>query len=400
MTEGALSGIKVLDMGWGITAPHCAKMFADFGADVIKVEPPSGDPARRYGPFPGDVPHPEKSGLFLHLNTNKRGITLDITTSSGRALFLKLIPSVDILVENFAPGYLANLGLSYSDLSALNPRLVMTSITPFGQWGPRSGWRATEMVVFAMTSRLLVHGQPYREPLRYAPDIVSFQIGVTAATATIGALWGVEARGYGEWIDLAMQEAMIANVDTRTVLASYAERSLSRQDRIAGAGYPNGVYPCQDGFMLFAAGGDRFFRRLCHAMLREDMLADARWATVAARPPYRDEFDAEFLPWLLDRDRTEVFRVCQAEGVMCAPILTIDETARDPQLTARSFFQEITHPAAGSWLFPGAPFKMSETPWTVSRPAPQLGEHNEEIYREFLGYSVQDLVRLRSMGAI
>jgi len=400
MTESALAGIRVLDLGWGVTAPHCAKMFADYGADVIKVEPPEGDPARRYGPFPGDVPHSEKSGLFLHLNTNKRGITLNFGTSSGAALLRKLVAWADVAIENFSPGYLASLGLSYQELREINPRLVLTSITPFGQWGPYRDWQATEMTVFAMTSRLYPHGQPDREPQRYAPDVASFQIGVTAATATMGALWAAQTTGRGEWIDLSMQEAMIANVDARTVLSSYAGRSLTRQDRVAGGGYPSGVYPCQDGFFLFAAGGDRYFRRLCHAIGREDMLADPRWATPAARLPYKDEFDAQFLPWLLDRDRAEVFRVCQAEGVMCAPILTIDEAFQDPQLAFRHYFQELSHPMAGTWPFPGPPFRMAETPWEVRRPAPLLGEHNEQIYREILGYSAQDLIRLRSMGVI
>ena len=399
-TEGALAGIHVLDLGWGVTAPHCAKMFADYGADVIKVEPLEGDPARRYGPFPGDSPHPEKSGLFLHLNTNKRGVTLNIDTPSGRDLLLQLLANTDVIIENFTPGYLSSRGLSYDELRQANPQLVLTSITPFGQQGPHSMWRATEMVVFAMTSRLLAHGQPDRAPLRYAPDVASFQVGVTAATATIGALWAAQTRGYGEWVDVSMQEAMVANVDTRTVVSSYAGRSLGRQDRLTAGGYPNGVYPCQDGFMLFAAGGDRFFRRLCHAMEREDMLTDPRWATLAARTPYRDEFDAEFLPWLLERDRAEVFRVCQAEGVMCAPIVTVDEAFRDPQLKSRRYFQEIDHPVAGSCPFPGAPFRMSETPWAVRRPAPQLGEHNEEVYCGMLGESKDDLVRLRTLGVI
>ncbi|MBI2887520.1 MAG: CoA transferase [Chloroflexi bacterium] len=398
--EGALSGIRVLDLGCGITAPHCAKMLGDYGADVIKVEPPQGDPARRYGPFPHDEPHPEKGGLFLHLNTNKRGVTLDLTTRTGASLCRGLAAWADVLVENHAPGYLASLGLGYDSLKALNPRLVMTSITPFGQWGPHSGWQATEMVAFAMTSRLFAHGQPDREPLRYAPDVVSFQAAVTAATATLGALWWAQDGGQGQWVDVSMQEAMINNVDSRTLITTYSGRSIGRRDRIAGGGYPSGVYPCGDGFMLFAAGGDRFFRRLCRAMGRPELLQDPRWATPDVRAPHKDEFEAEFLVWLVERDRAEVFRVCQAEGVMCAPILTTDEVFRDPQLVAREYFQQVVHPVAGEVLLPGPPFRMAETPWRVARPAPQLGEHNLEVYGELLGIDREDLVRLRATGVV
>ena len=212
-------------MGGGIAASYCTKLLADYGADVIKVEPPEGDLVRCMGPFPGDQPHPEKSGLFLHLNTNKRGVTLDITDTSGVAQLEHVAASADAIVESFEPGYLASLGLSYHRVREINPRLVLTSITPFGQDGPYAHWHATEMVLFAMSGRMYGHGRQDREPLRYAPDLVSFQTGTTAAAATVAALWGALVHGSGTWIDLSAQEALAGNVDSRVVMASYSGTS-------------------------------------------------------------------------------------------------------------------------------------------------------------------------------
>ena len=399
MVENALAGIRVLDLGWGIAAPYCAKMLADYGAEVIKVEPLQGDPVRLYGPFPDDDPHPEKSGLFFHLNTNKLGVTLDLEhDGAGVAVLRKLVNRADAVIENWTPGFLASLGLPYQELQRTNPRLVQTSVTPFGQWGPYRDWQATEMVVFAMSSRMYGHGQPDREPLRYAPDVISFQAGASAAAATIAALWGAEAHGKGQWIDLSILEALAGNVDCRITVASYAGAAVGREWRAGD--YLRGAYPCKDGFILFGSGADRYFRRLCRAMGRPDLLEDPRWFTPEARPGHKDEFDAELLPWLLEKTRDEIFHLCEAERVMCAPVVTIDEVYKDPQLVFRSYFQDVAHPAVGEVKLPGAPFIMTESPWAIRRPAPLLGEHNHQVYGDLLGYTSTDLARMHAAGVI
>lgn len=378
--HGALSGIRVVELGSGISPSYCCKMLADYGADVIKLEPPEGDPVRRYGPFPGGEPHPEKSGLFLHLNTNKRGVTLDLDSAAGGEALGRLAAWADAIVENLPPGRLASLGFSYEELHAINPRLVLTSITPFGQDGPYRDWPATEMVLFAMSGRMFGHGHQEREPLRYAPDIVWFQAGTTAAAATISALWAAHGQGSGAWIDLSIQEAMAGNVDSRLVMASYSGTSGGRSYRATE--YPRGAYPCQDGFVLFGAGTDRYFRRVCRAIGRLDLLDDPRWATPGARPAHRDEWEAAYLDWAVDRTRRVIFEACQSEGVLCAPILTADEVLQDPQYIYRRYFQTTSHPVAGDLTVPGPPFKLPEAGWSLRRPAPLLGQHNEEVFRE------------------
>lgn len=399
MAEQALADLVALDIGVDVPGPFCAKLLADYGAEVIKIEDPAGgDPARRAGPFPQDVPHPEKSGLFLHLNTNKKGITLDLKTATGQRIFKELARGADVVVENYPPGTLASWGLSYDELAALNPRLVLTSITPFGQYGPYRDYKATEIVAFAMSARMFVHGRPDREPLRYTPDASWFQAGVTAASATMGAVIASRTYGIGQQVDVSALEAMLGNVDARTLMFEYTKEPATRE-RLA-LGYPGGVYPCKDGFLLFAAGQERFFRRLCRAMGREDILQDPRWATAEERQYHKDEFEAEFIPWLLELTRQEAFTICQAGGVMMGPILSMEELPQDPQMIARKYFTEIEHPVAGRLTYPGAPFKMTETPSQVRMPAPLLGQHNEEIYCGRLGYTREDLMRLKAQGVV
>ena len=396
---GTLDDVKVLDLGQYISGPYCTKMLADYGAHVVKVEPPgAGDPARRIGPFPDDVPHPEKSGLFLHLNMNKKGITLDISSHDGADILRQLVREADILVENFPPSYLPSLGLSYADLESVNPRLVMTSVTPFGQTGPYRDYKATEMGVFAMSGRMYAHGLPEREPLRYAPDISWFQAGATAAVAAMGALLVSSSQGVGQHVDVSAVEALAGNADNRPLHYAYSGVEAGRS--YSPGGYPVGAFPCRDGYVVFGVINDLFFHRLCHAMDRADLLEDPRFAEVEVRSQHLDELEPIFMEWLLQHTRREIFAMCQSHRVLCSPVFSPDELLEDPQLKAREFFVDVEHPEAGTLTYPGLPIKMSGTPGKMVTPAPLLGEHNVEVYRGRLGYSKRDLASLRYAGII
>ena len=398
MFQGALEDVRVLDLGHSISGPYCAKLLADYGAEVIKVEPPEGDPARKMGPFPEDLPDPEKSGLFLYLNMSKKGVTLNLQTYEGAKLLKELVRQCDILVENYPPSFLPSLGLAQGDLEEVNPRLVITSVTPFGQSGPYRDYKATEMGVFAMSGRMYLHGSADREPLRYAPHISWFQAGMTAAVATMGAFMVSRAQGVGQRVDVSAMETLVGNMDTRAL--NYAYTGVKTDRDYQPVGYPVGAYPCQDGYVVFGVVRENFFQRLCQAMGQPDLLEDPRFATRDARGDHRDEFDAILLGWLLEHTQAEIFRSCQEGRVPCGPLNTPDRLLEDPQLEARGFFVEVDHPRAGTLTYPGAPFMMTRTPWGAQRPAPLLGEHNIEIYCDRLGYSRGDLVRLRSVGAI
>jgi len=400
MADGAFSDLVVLDLGSDVTGPYCAKLLADYGADVIKIEDPGGgDSTRRAGPFPGDIPDPETSGMFLYLNTNKRSLTLNLKTASGRSLLLDLVKRANVLIENSPPGKMEDLGLGWEEMSQVNPKLVMTSITPFGQTGPYRNYAAEEMVVFALSSRMYSHGLNGREPLRYAPGMIWFQVGTTAAVATVGAVFAQRRFGIGQQIDVSALEALVGSVDVATIQYTMtgAKRAGRTHQTVSSL---SGVVPCLDGFMFMNANGERFFRRLVRAIGQPELAQDPRFSSGPSRTEHADEFDAIFIPWCLERTRREIFEQLQAYSVMCAPIQTVDEVFTDPQEVARDFFQEIDHPVAGRLLYPGAPFIMEESPWTVRRPAPRLGEHNEEILRGELGVSKQQMEELSAQGVI
>ena len=399
MPGAALSDIKVLDLGSHISAPYCAKLLADYGAEVIKVEPPvKGDRARHLGPFPQDIPDAEASGLFLHLNGNKKGVTLDLSSRDGARILKQLVAEADVVVENFPPSFLSSVNLDYDTLEPVNPRLVMTSITPFGRTGPYRDYKATDMGVFAMSGRMYIHGLADRPPLRYAPEISWFQAGATAAVATMGAFFVSKLQNVGQHVDVSAMDTLVNNVDNRPLYYAYTGIKGTRGNWPGG--FPQGAYPCKDGYVMFGVGYERFFRRLCHAIGMADLLETPEFGTPEARSEHLEELEALFIGWLMDHDKQEIFETCQRAGVMCAPLLNPGELLEDPQLKARGFFRYVDHPHAGRMAYPGPPFRLTLGHPETNSPAPKVGQHNEEVYCHNLGYSRADLVRLRSAGTI
>jgi len=402
MADQALSDVKVLDLTWHIAGPYCTKLLADFGADVIKVERPAeGDPSRRMGPFPGDDPHPEKSGLFLHLNTNKRGITLNLKSAKGRNILKELVRNADILVENFRPGVMACLGLDYETLAAINPGLVMTSISNFGQTGPYRDFKATDIVEYALGGPMFSTGIPEREPLKLYNNVVAYQAGVLAADATMIALYGRDIRGTGEQIDFSIMEAMAGHIDrTPTMRIMYQYTGDINTRLPVTQAFAGGVLPCKDGYVTLL-GGSIFFPKMVKMLGMPELLQNPRFTSLVeqAKPEVAEEFFSILLPWLLERTKLEVWEAAQAVQMLSSPHYTPEDLVNDPHYNARGFWVDIDHPVAGRFKFPGAPFIMSETAWQIKTPAPTLGQHNAEILNK-LGYTGEDLVELKQQGAI
>ena len=269
----------------------------------------------------------------------------------------------------------------------------MTSITPFGQTGPYQNFIATDFGVFAMSGRMYVHGLLDREPLPYAPDVVWYQVGATAAAATMGALFVSRKDGVGQQVDVSAQEALIGNVDSRSLFYEYTGVKTSRE-RWPG-GIPQGAYPCQDGYVVMGVGYDLYFRRLCEAMGMPEVAEDPRFAESENRSGNAEEFDSLFIEWLMQHTKREVFELCQAHKVMCAPLLSFEELLEDPQLEARGYFGRVKHQQVDVMPELGAPVKMSETPWLTGQRAPLMGEQTEEILRE-----LQDVRRKGGVGSI
>lgn len=398
MAEQVLSNIRVLDLTHHIAGPYCTKLLADYGAEVIKVERPgSGDPARALGPFPADEPHPERSGIFLHLNTNKLGITLNLKTPTGVAILKRLAQDADIVVENFRPGALASLGLSYAVLAQGNPRLVLTHISNFGQTGPYRDYKATELTAFALGSRMSLMGEADKPPVRYAGNVVQYLAGTKAAAATMVAFFGALVHGIGQEVDVSIQEVLLSGVDNRLVFYDYTKEIPHRSDS-AGAGYVT----CADGHVQFpvAAIQTRQWNRLVQLLGRPELKEDPRFLTPALRTQHRGDIEAIVRPWLMTQNKRDITTAAQAVGVFAGPVLDIGEVLEDPHHSERGYFVEIEHPVAGRLRYPGGAFKMQEGGWEVRCPAPLLGQHNQEIYCGRLGYSQADLVRLRALEVI
>jgi len=403
MPDLALDDVKVLDFTHFVAGPYCSKLLADYGAEVVKVEfPGRGDGARRLGPFPADIPHQEKSGLFLHLNTNKRGITLNLKTAAAKKVAMELVEDADIVVESFRPGTMARFGLDYDSLRSINPALVITSISNFGQTGPYRDFRAAEIMVYGMGGEMYSTGLEDREPVKLGVNVLLYQAGATAAVATMGALFLAREQGIGQHVDVSIMETQAGSIDRRmSMLIAYQYTGeISHRAPFGGAGYPNSAYLCADGY-LQVSGSRGYFPRVVSMLGEPEALKDPKWYEPGAQadPQLREEFETHLLSWTLERSKAQAWQTAQASRVLSGPLNTMEDLAKDPEFLERGAFAEVDHPEAGRLRYPGRPFIMGESPWSVRRPAPLLGQHNQEVLNQ-LGYSKEDVVRLKQQGAI
>ena len=400
--ETALADVRVLDFTHYTAGPYCTKLLADYGADVIKVEPLQGEPARGLGPFPQDRPDPEKSGFFLHLNTNKRGIALNLKHPHGRDIALQLAQQVDLVVESFRPGVMASLGLHYDALKSVNPNVVLTSISNFGQTGPYRDYKGSEIIFYGMGGEMFSTGLPDREPVKLGGKVGLYQAGAIAAVATMGAFFGARYQGVGQHVDVSITETQAGSQDRRMpALVGYAYAGMLTKRTVPGTThYPQGVYPCQDGYYDFASPVGRF--QSIRAMLGyPDFMEDPRWhgPDGPTDPDLREEFAAYFLGWSMDHTKQDLWRVAQAHRIVSGPLNTIEDLAGDPVFEERGCFSQTTLVDGNSVRTLARPFIMSGTPWRIERPAPKLGQHTEEVLSS-LGYTEADIESLRSEGVV
>ena len=404
----ALQDVRVLDVSYGIAGPFCAKMLADYGAEVIKVEPPGfGDISRTAGPFPEDVPNSEKSALFLHLNTNKKGVTLDFESNAGIGLFKRLLEETNVIIESFSPGYMSERGLGFDIWKEKKSDLVMTSVTPFGQTGPHKDFEFTELTVFGMGGGMHREGLPDREPLQYGVEIAQYFTGTAAAAATMTALFGVAMTGVGDWIDISIQECMQGHphqIGRRTPYVYSGESDGRKPPRVTAAGgrepYAVGTFRCKDGYVSLLPLGPRMWPNLARMIEQPGLVDDERFATTVDRTERRLELEAIFQKWFDAHTKFEVFEAGQREGLPCAPVLVTGEVLENEQFKSRGFFIDIFHPDAGELTYTGMPFGLSDVPTEDQSPAPRLGQHNHEIFGGLLGLSEAELQRLGQEGII
>lgn len=395
----ALEGIRIVDLTQGIAGPYCTKLLADLGADVIKIEPPEGDYARRLGPFPNDIPHHDRGGLFLHLNGNKRSVTLDITTHSGRVVLRKLLDRADVLVEDMPPGAMAALGLGYDDLRGEFPHLVYCSITPFGQDGPYSGFRGTSLACMALSGLMYLTGDSDKEPLSTGGEPAEYFAGLHAWVAIEAALEYRSQIGKGQHIDVSMLECLGCADEYNSAMYSYLgairKRSYPRHHLPI---YPSEIFPCRNGFITVIGGSTGFPLMIAVLMERPELESDPLFQNLWLRTLKWKEFEAIIQPWLSEHDWEDILTRAQELHVPFAPVLDAKMILENDHLRQRGFFQEVEHPELGRVTVAAFPFRMSETPLRVGR-SPLLGEHTAQALAE-AGYDEQDALVLRERGIV
>ena len=374
-----LEGVHVLELGQMVSAAYATKLMADVGADAIKVEEPAGDSARRRGPFPNGEMNAEKSGLFLALNTNKRSVTLDFQQQQDK--LASLVEWADILVHNYPPASMAERGIEYGRFQAINPRLVMCSITPFGLTGPHKDYKAHELTMthgggWAYLSPGGSHS-PDLPPLKAAGHQADFQAALAAGTATLAAYYRAVNTGQGEHIDFSVQAYVASFLEHHFVTYSHLGRISSRLGKRLQD--PWGMFACQDGLIFIAVAEEDQWRRLLELMGNPEWGKSPAFRNSIQRFKNQDEVRAHLNSWIKNWKVADLFHAGQAKRICMAPVLTMAQMAEQEQLQARNFFVPVTHPQAGTVTHLGPPYQLHEPWWQIRRPTPLLGEHNQEV---------------------
>jgi len=424
--DSLLGGYRVLDLTdeGGLM---CGKILGDLGADVIQIEPPGGSSARNIGPFYHDIPHPEKSLYWFWTALHKRGITLNLETADGREIFKRLVKSADFVVESFEPGYMESLGFGYEALEKINPRVIMTSITPFGQTGPYARYKTTDIVGVSLGGMSRIYGEADR-PVRISAPQFYFHGGIQGALGSVVAHYYREITGEGQHVDVSCQQAMVLTLMIAAEMWDILKMSTTGVG--PGLGFMGRmivklIYPCKDGYVFTLMGGGAqagvvtSTEALMEIANRDGYILDLKdfdWTTydfmsAAMAKALGQETEGtklidriqegleEFLP---TKSKQELFDEAVKKAILLIPVCDPKDVVESPQLAAREFWVQVEHPELGDTLtYPGYPIKISAfPPYMPQRRAPLIGEHNAEVYEKELGLSQQELVILRSCGAI
>jgi benzylsuccinate CoA-transferase BbsE subunit len=424
--ESALRDIRVLDIA-GEIGLYCTKLLADVGADVIQVESPCGHPARGIGPFYHDEIDPEKSLYFFNLTTNKKSITLDLDSSDGRDLFRRLVPTTDVVVESFPPGHLDRLGLGYSGLIQIRPDIVLTSITGFGQWGPHSRYKTSDIVGLAMSGVMWLAGEAEDPPNRFYGNQGYISASIQAAAGTLLALYHRDVTGEGQQVDVSMQEAL--SMAQETSIQSWDLANLPRRRigaaRIPGMTVPGiGPYECKDGYVfgyLGTPGGapwTEMLRWMVDEGKAEDLTEEPYLSfiqnlglpllsqaltdppTMQRIAPFLAHIEDVLRRFLASKSKVDAYEEAQERRILIGIVSTPKDLVEDKQLSYRRYFQDLYHPELGETLrYPGPPARLSQTPWRLQRRPPFIGEHNAEVYSE-IGLGAEEMADLKGAGVI
>jgi formyl-CoA transferase len=400
--DKALAGVRVVDLTQFEAGPSCTMMLAWMGADVIKVEEPTrGDQGRRLG---GEKPG-EDSWYFLLLNANKRSVTLNLKTQEGLDICKELLRHADIVVENYAPGAIENLGLGYDVVQEINPRIIYASIKGFGSSGPYSEYKSFDMIAQAMAGAYSLTGLPDGLPLKPAPNAGDTGTGLHTAIGILSAYIQRLKTGKGQRVELSMQESVVNLVRVGLREHYNMGKPLPRIGVGGGNRDLSGLFACHPGgpndyvFMVGRGLSERVWNELLKVMGREDLRGDTRYCTPADRAVRRDEVNAIFAAYCLTRPKHQVMAEVASLGIPCGAVQDTEEVMHDPHLLERGMLTEVQHPVVGSFVMPGCPVRLEDSPVQVTA-APLLGQHNEEVYAEVLGYTPEQVQRLKERGIV
>lgn len=417
--QSSLANLRVLDLAEG-GFQICGKILGDLGADVIKIEPPAGSPSRRIGPFYKDIPDAQKSLFWFAYNTSKRSITLDIETSDGQQIFKRLAQTTDLVIESFPPGFLDNLGIGYQALSKLNLGIIVTSITPFGQTGPKAHYEGSDLTAWATSDGLYVTGDPDRQPVWISFPQPSLHAGVEACVGSLIAYWHKARTGQGQHVDVSVQDTFFNQTEQERVqiyeITGYSShRSGDKRFLSTGVGRRQ-LFTCSDGSVAFELYGggvpslvkstQNMVKWMAEEGMAPDWLVNYDWVvdydTSCTTQEEVDRVELEFAKFIMTKTKAELFEQAFKRGIILAPVNTAKDICESEQLRARNFWINVEHNELDDTI----PYcgllnnGLSKTPGRIRQRAPLIGEHNMDIYEGELGFSREELCILKSAGVI
>ncbi len=394
--KGALDGVVVLDLSRVLAGPYCSMILSDMGAEVIKLEVPgTGDDTRGFPPFKEG-----KSGYFMNMNRNKKGITLNL--KKGKDVFLELVKKADILIENYRPGTMEKLGIGYEELKKVNPRLVYGCISGFGHYGPYSSRPGYDIVGQAMSGIMSVTGWPDGEATRAGAPVSDTVAGISLAAGVLGALHYAQRTGVGQKVDIALVDSLVSVMQIINQIYLIGGRLPGRMGNAYESTAPYDTFPTKDGqYVVIGVANDKFWKQLCEMMGQPELIDHPDMAKNGDRVKNRDKIKPIVVEWTKTKTAEELVDQLLAAGLPTAPIYNVQQVTEDPHIAgAREMFVEIEDPEAGRIKVTNSHIKMSETQQGFRTPAPMLGQHNEEVYGGLLGYSKERLEQMKAEGII
>ena len=396
MTDAtALEGIRVLDLGQIYAGPYAGFLLAMAGADVIKIEPPQGEFLRARAAVSGGIIP------FAMLNANKRSATLNLKEARGRELMLRMVREADILLENYGAGTLERLGLGWEVLHAANPRLIYATVTGYGRSGPFRDYPAMDLTIQAMAGIMSVTGFPDRPPVKAGPAIVDYMGGVNLYAAIMTALFQRERTGRGQQVEVSLQEAIYPALSSNLGLLFGGKGTQRTGNRHGGlASSPYNVYPSRDGYLAIICISEQQWRSLAKVMGQPDLANDPRFATLKDRVRNMDELDSIIGAWSAALTKDEAFQKLILEDVPSAPVRDLEEVINDPHMHSRGMLHHVDHPQFGKLVLPSSPLKLHDAPHPPRQESASLGDHNRQVFEDWLGLSHAEVETLRADGVI